>query len=46
VIENRLVGLAFYEFPNTNVAMELICHGPRSVYSAAVDTIKGAWPIA
>ena len=29
MIENRLVGVAFYERPSANGSLELICHGPR-----------------
>ena len=44
VIENRLVGLAFYEVPKANGLMELICHGPRSVYKYAIAKINQKWP--
>lgn len=44
VIENRLVGLAFYEFANSEGAMNIVCHGPRSIYKHAVAKIMERWP--
>jgi hypothetical protein len=44
VIENRLVGVAFYELPEKDGTLELICHGPCSVYSHAIGKIRQRWP--
>jgi hypothetical protein len=43
VRENRLVGIAFYEFANENGTMQLVCHGPRSIYDYAIAKIKEKW---
>jgi hypothetical protein len=40
VIENRLVGVAFYEFRGEDGTMQLVCHGPRSIYVQAIAKIK------
>jgi len=44
VIENRLIGVAFYEFPASDGAKGIICHGPRSIYERAIGKIKEVWP--
>lgn len=44
VLENRLVGIAFYEFRNTIGAFNINCHGPRSIYVHAIGKIKEKWP--
>jgi hypothetical protein len=44
VIENRLVGIAFYEFPSADGPKGIICHGPRSIYERAIGKIKEVWP--
>lgn len=44
VIENRLVGVAFYEYRDRDGTMQLICHGPCSIYSHAIRKIRESWP--
>ena len=46
MIANRLVGVAFYERPSANGSLELICHGPRSIYDHAIARIKERWQAA
>jgi hypothetical protein len=44
VHENRLVGLAFYEWPASDGSHHLICHGPRSIYDHLIDAVREKWP--
>jgi hypothetical protein len=44
VQENRLVGIAFYEFPDADGTKGIICHGPRSIYDHAIGSIIERWP--
>jgi hypothetical protein len=44
VIENRLVGIAFYEFPSAHGTIGIICHGPGSIYDHVIGNIMQRWP--
>jgi hypothetical protein len=46
VLEKRLAGIAFYEVADTNSAIRIICHGPRSIYEHVVPKIMETWPDA
>jgi hypothetical protein len=46
VRERRLVGVAFYEFPDTDSTLRINCHGPRSIYDQLIKSVREKWPDA
>lgn len=44
VHERRLVGVAFYEFPDTDGTLRINCHGPRSIYDRLIHAFREKWP--
>ena len=44
VLESRFAGIAFYEVQGTSKSPDIICHGPRSIYSYLHDQVLQRWP--
>lgn len=46
IIDSHLFGVAFYEQPGIDRRMQLVCHGPRSLYERLLPAIEAKWPDA
>ena len=43
VVQRRLIGTAFYELPSESGALQIVCHGSKSIYERLLPEIQQKW---